>query len=334
LISNRDGISGTWQAPTLKPSELVLEKVENMLLWAPERRAQVIDFEIHSRLGFSADTASGSMNVWHAATAPAGGTSPPAAVYHPLVRMVRPSQDVFLGQTNLVAAYADLRADRASEILAQMDGMAAFLASITYLGPTRAKWTGELLDAVFRLAQFVEFRFKHALACRRPNEYSAQIQPIIPTPEHGSLPSGHATESFALADVLMHLLKASPNPVYHQDGYCCQLLRQAARVAINRQVAGVHFPVDSAAGALLGLTLGEYFVRRCQQANDYEAWSFVDRYKADEDFNWAALYDVPGRKQQEPPSKYAEKLAGSPFLLGQHSPILSWLWAKALAEWA
>ena len=37
---------------------------------------------------------------------------------------------------------------------------------------------------------------KHALACRRPIEYSPQVQPMILTPSHGSLPSGHSTKSF------------------------------------------------------------------------------------------------------------------------------------------
>ena len=90
-----------------------------------------------------------------------------------------------------------------------MSGARAFLSSIPFLHPDRTKWTLELLDTVFRLANFVEMRFKHALACRRPIEYSPQIQPIILTPSHGALPSGHATEAFAVGLCLWTLLRAS-----------------------------------------------------------------------------------------------------------------------------
>jgi hypothetical protein len=37
--------------------------------------------------------------------------------------------------------------------------------------------------------------------------------------------------------------------------------RVAHRIATNRSVAGVHFPVDSAAGALIGCALGETMFR-------------------------------------------------------------------------
>jgi hypothetical protein len=42
-----------------------------------------------------------------------------------------------------------------------------------------------------------------------------------------------------------------------------QHYRLAARIAINRTVAGLHYPIDSAAGAVLGTTLGDYLVARC-----------------------------------------------------------------------
>ena len=43
------------------------------------------------------------------------------------------------------------------------------------------------------------------------------------------------------------------------------LCGRQARIAVNRTVAGVHFPIDSVAGALLGLTLAEYLVNLCQE---------------------------------------------------------------------
>ena len=62
---------------------------------------------------------------------------------------------------------------------------------------------------MLRLANYVEMRLKQALASRRPNEYSPQVQPMILTPSHGSFPSGHATETFVSAIVLRRLLQAS-----------------------------------------------------------------------------------------------------------------------------
>ncbi|UWU25103.1 phosphatase PAP2 family protein (plasmid) [Rhizobium sp. CB3171] len=275
------------------------------------------------------------MNVWHLDVEFDPDDAVPKVTYRPLVRMVRPTEQVFRGQLELVANYADLRADRVTEILAQRDGPAAFLASIAYIAPDRARWTLELLGAVFRLAQFVEFRMKHALACRRPIEYSPQIQPMILTPEHGSLPSGHSTESFAMAIVLVRLLRASSNPVYEQDIYAVQLLRQAARVAVNRQVAGVHFPVDSAAGALLGLTLGEYFCRRFSGAANFYAWSFNgEAYPGDADFDWTGWYDVRQQRQTAPDTRSPCAAELGRYKLGAASSILDWLWEKALAEWS
>ncbi|MFS8051643.1 phosphatase PAP2 family protein [Rhizobium sp. BR 317] len=337
LINNRDGIVGNFRRPEAVPQELDLDDVANMTRWAQERREQVVDFELHSRIGFSQGMGdpAGSMNVWHLEVAHDPDDAVPNVRYRPLVRMVRPTEKVFLGQLQLVANYADLRADRVTEILAQRDGPTAFLASVAYMAPNRARWTLELLGAVFRLAQFVEFRMKHALACRRPMEYSPQIQPMILTPEHGSLPSGHSTESFAMAIVLVQLLRASPNPVYEQDIYAVQLLRQAARVAVNRQVAGVHFPVDSAAGALLGLTLGEYFCRRFSGEADFYAWSFDgEAYPEDADFNWAGWYDVQRQRQIAPDARSPCAAELGRHKLGAVSPILTWLWEKALAEWS
>jgi hypothetical protein len=75
---------------------------------------------------------------------------------------------------------------------------------------------------------------------------------------------GHATQAYAVAHVLKKLLGLDPNPLAPKyPTVINQLERQAARIATNRVVAGVHFPVDSMAGRMLGVALGEYFVGRC-----------------------------------------------------------------------
>jgi hypothetical protein len=117
-------------------------------------------------------------------------------------------------------------------------------------------------------------------------------------------------------------------------------------VAINRIVAGMHFPVDAAAGAVLGLTLGQYFVNRCTNQPNYTAWVFDGTQYPDPtvgnpppydgDFYWTELYNVatPGQTQAGP--------AGAPYVyvtsagaqnLSNPSLLLNWMWTQALGEW-
>jgi hypothetical protein len=321
--------------------------VENLELWEPWVRASVVDFELHSRVGFTF-SAGTTASVWHLKITSAVGVAPPTVEYKALVTMLRPTEDTFASQLEHVNDYADLRGDRGAEILAQLGGSSAFLASIAFLRPERTRWTLELLAAVLRFANHVEMRFKHALACRRPIEFSPQVQPMILTPGHGSLPSGHATEAFITAQVLRKLLHAAgqeenPDTVYVDDSYGEHLMRLAARVAINRTVAGVHFPVDSAAGAVLGLTLGNYLVTLFSGAGAYVPWTFDGTKfvgpQPDGDFYWTQFYDVAatGHGQKEVVNgagdKYVSKAAQVTVAPTKQSKVLRRLWDKAKAEW-
>jgi hypothetical protein len=108
--------------------------------WSPDVRANVVDAELVSRLGFSVQIPKpGAPKIAflrHLEVTPGPGVAAPQAEYLPLVSMVRPDVDVFEAQTTFVGQYADLRSDRQSEILAQMGGSLAFFGSVVQLTRT------------------------------------------------------------------------------------------------------------------------------------------------------------------------------------------------------
>lgn len=86
---------------------------------------------------------------------------------------------------------------------------------------------------------------KEAVGRPRPPERLAGIEPLVSVPASPSFPSGHAASSFAAALVLS---RAAPR-------LTPALFALAAAVAFSRIYAGVHYPLDALAGALLGLVV-------------------------------------------------------------------------------
>jgi hypothetical protein len=246
-----------------------------------------------------------------------------------LIDMTAPGLPILKAQMELVAAYADLRGDRGAEILAQMGLPVPFWASITGMLDHRHKKTLQLLGLVFALANHVEMRFKQVFAVVRPVEFSPQIQPMIPTPGHGSYPSGHATEAFTAATFLNALLSAARPGAAQADSRAAtraQLQRQAYRIAVNRTVAGVHYPVDSALGRVLGNSLGEYLVGRCT-GDSFKQREFL-----------GSEYTGPGGAardfllQDSIDNGEAGRQVGPAFTVPT-GPMMAWMWEEALKEW-
>jgi hypothetical protein len=229
----------------------------------------------------------------------------------------------------LVLSWAELRNERATEILAQIDPQYAFWSSIVYLHPERTRRTLELINMVLQFCVYVEMRFKHALGCYRPVEYNAEVQPMITTPGHGSFPMGHATQTYAVTYVIQQLLN-----LQSYQTVVDQLDRVSARITTNRVIAGVHFPFDSMAGRMLGVALGEYFVGRCNGAATSQ--TFMNRTFL------AAGADGNPTTDFNPFTTIApsQNLGSGPFYSAsaganvRQSALLYYLWGVAKAEWA
>jgi len=194
---------------------------------------------------------------------------PTAAGTEILVKLTRPGEPFFIAQLGFVQSWAELRDERAAEILTQIDNQFAFIAAATGLNVLRKKYTTEWLMVAVQFTIEVELMFKHVFACYRPVDFSPQVQPIVTTPGHGTYPMGHAAQAFATIVALSGLVGIHPalwvppmaGPAIH-PAYT-QLRLQARRFGVNRVVAGVHFPIDTPAGEMLGMSLGEYFLARC-----------------------------------------------------------------------
>ena len=261
-----------------------------------------------------------------------------------IASMTRPKIEEFQLQLDYVNAYADLRIDRAPEILAQVGEIMSFIGQAISLHPQRHRWTIEYLFVAVGAVIELEKRFKAAMNVRRPFELAPQIQPMITTPAHSAFPSGHSTEAFAMAEVLASMVDHI-DAVQNLSGPGSRrwlMVSQAARVAVNRTVAGVHFPVDTLAGATLGTALGQYMVARSQSGTAQaplmqmhglsfdSPWDAASRPQSP-DFNLAVFQsEADPANQESANSRYVE--TGSAFTVPSCAP-LAWLWSKAAEEW-
>jgi hypothetical protein len=184
-----------------------------------------------------------------------------------LAKITRPGEDKFRVQAAEVVKWAPRRAERAPEILSQLGPQMAYWSSIVNLSPERTPKTLEFCHTAMTFASFVVQRVKHILSCKRPLAYNRTLQPMILTPAFSAMPSGHATEAFMMAHLLTEICGLGMS-----DGELLQ--RQAERIATNRVVAGLHFPVDNIAGRMLGQTLAEYMLQR-SIATGWTARTFI-----------------------------------------------------------
>jgi len=315
LMTTHDGIVGYWDgAPLRRPAPLGTTDADTKYL-SSEVRANLLDSMI-----FPDFTVTG-----------ADGQASLAAKGQSLVRVERPVREVFQQQLKMVRAYADLREDRMDEILEQTEDLVSFFGALGYLSADRHAKTMALLYTVLRVAVHVEMPIKHFCRAPRPIDYATHVQPMIQTPDHSSYPSGHAIEVFAAATVLARVMtglgpKASLTDALDKGRMASMAFRLAHRVATNRSVAGVHFPVDSAAGAAIGCVVGEALYRIAAGNDDWPDEQVVSFAPATDgtpsfDLTLGWLRDGLG-----------DDAASD--LMPDEATILGKLWKEAVAEWA
>jgi hypothetical protein len=253
----------------------------------------------------------------------------PVRVQSPIVTVARPGREVFDAQLDMVIAHAesDLRRSRAQEALAQVLPQVLFWSAVVPLSPWRTPHTYEFIGIALNFGNQLCHRFKHALAVPRPSELSPLVQPILQTPGWAAFPSGHATEAFMFARLIMGLLGQGTSA----DSELWSTLRwQAASIASNRVYAGLHFPIDSVSGRLLGHALAEYVMAVCGQDSgpgpgQWVARSFVVNEKSQAlDLDVSASIDDGGAS-----GCYR---ANGPSRAATASPILVEMWRRARVE--
>jgi hypothetical protein len=205
-----------------------------------------------------------------------------------LLFSIAPMENPFPYETQIdkVLRAASEREERLPEILGQAADFRQFFYSLTGLDRAPMPHVDELIQVAWDWATYVVMMLKNNLAEYRPVQRSSLVMPIIATPGHGSLPSGHAT----IASMTHHLLSAL---LYGQKDSRIELLyRLAARIAFNRVVAGVHFQMDSYVGRFLGAQLALALVNMSREKPEPFQSASVE---VDADSQWAEddAYEPP-----------------------------------------
>jgi len=152
-----------------------------------------------------------------------------------------------------------------SEALAQRDNISVYWAGLLMYNKASHPATYRLAQIALRVGPFQAMYYKYnpgantppgpppLLPRPRPSQLSPSLMPPIDIPGHAAYPSGHATESYLLAQILAQVMPPEARARTDvNDPDSTPLRRIAERVARNREVLGLHYPSDSKAGKYLG----------------------------------------------------------------------------------
>ncbi len=144
-----------------------------------------------------------------------------------------------------------------SEARRQVDrvGVIGYFRGILSFTPESHPWTFGLAVIALRVGEFQAMHYKAKFNRPRPSTLSPALMPPIEVPGHAAYPSGHSTQSYLAALCLAEVMPPAANQAQGPGGVNHPehgpLQRVAERISRNREVLGLHYPSDSAAGKLL-----------------------------------------------------------------------------------
>jgi hypothetical protein len=145
----------------------------------------------------------------------------------------------------------DERPDALGEIVVQADEFISYFMTVLGGKPGTRPASYLVFKSANLVATMVVMYFKGKHDRPRPSHVFPALLPPIEVPGHASYPSGHATQAHLFALCAKEMLTQSPPggpkpETPERMGVVLDAL--ACRIARNREIAGLHYPSDSAAG--------------------------------------------------------------------------------------
>lgn len=236
------------------------------------------------------------------------GGKPVSALQRPSARMLAaefPSTDKAAGR----------RIDQLEELYTQAASASIFFATLAGISDESHPYTALFLNVATEVLGNFVHGIKHEFAVPRPWQGKSRLAPIVAMPSHASFPSGHAAYAYMTAELLSALSPSADRDV---------LLELANYIADNRVVAGVHFPVDSVGGEVLGRGVAAWLAALGSENPKTATWT-------------ATSYDVDVSKEgggNPQTGTGTRRAVGGVGTGAGDAPAWQWLAHRARLEWA
>ncbi len=152
------------------------------------------------------------------------------------------------------------RPGRLPEILVQAENLELYWRNMLMVGRGRP-YTATLIEIAVAVGHMVGIYWKARYMRPRPVQVFPAIMPAIMTPSHPSYPNNHAFQSHVIALSVGEIFEGNTKAAMRAP-----LLALANRIGRNREVAGLHFPADTRASAILAPHIFE-FLKGCETFN-------------------------------------------------------------------